>query len=324
MAARPGSETKRSPRRAQPKPPPAKQAPAKTTRTNWGKGENLKKMTAAVEGWDNNSEQKREAEGDIKRYAALVEIPLDTFKKYVCADKSKRRKLGASAGKLSLVDEQTAQTIVDTVRFPAKLVDMVRKHPDVLRWNQSERTLIIEDRTRLSKITTGMKWSSFRRQLGRYGFYKHDWRTGVPGIVFANCDPRVVTIDDLAGLVRAAKPQKMWETTRAQLHRVRENDELRKLQDENDKLRAAIRENLGSRADEVLREISAAVAAAEGPSRVVTDDDSMGASPPEEDAPATPHDTGHIDEDLSAPLYDAEELDVDLLDFDGSEDMLLL
>ena len=316
MAARPGSETKRSPRRAQPKPPPAKQAPAKTTRTNWGKGENLKKMTAAVEGWDNNSEQKREAEGDIKRYAALVEIPLDTFKKYVCADKSKRRKLGASAGKLSLVDEQTAQTIVDTVRFPAKLVDMVRKHPDVLRWNQSERTLIIEDRTRFSK-TTGMKWSSFRRQLFRYGFYKHDWRTGVPGIVFANCDPRVVTIDDLAGLVRAAKPQMMREMTGAQLRR--KNDKFRALLLENDKLRAAIRENLGSRADEVLREISAAVAAAEGPSRVVTDDDSMGASPP-----ATPRDTGHIDEDLSAPLYDAEELDVDLFDFDGSEDMSLL
>ena len=208
-------------------------------------------------------------------------------------------------------------------KFPAKLFELASTCPDILRWNQSERTLIIEDRTRFSK-TTGMKWSSFRRQLFRYGFYKHDWRTGVPGIVFANCDPRVVTIDDLAGLVRAAKPQKMWETTRAQLHRVRENDELRKLQDENDKLRAAIRENLGSRADEVLREISAAVAAAEGPSRVVTDDDSMGASPPEEDAPATPHDTGHIDEDLSAPLYDAEELDVDLLDFDGSEDMLLL
>ena len=57
--------------------------------------------------------------------------------------------------------------------FPAKLVDMVRKHPDVLRWDPSERTLIIKDRTRFSK-TTGMKWSSFRRQLFRYGFYKHD------------------------------------------------------------------------------------------------------------------------------------------------------
>ena len=124
-------------------------------------------------------------------------------------------------------------------KFPAKLRDMVRKHPDVLRWNQSERTLIIEDRTRLSKITTGIKWSSFKRQLLRYGFYKHDWRTGVPGIVFANCDPRVVTIDDLAGLVRAAKPQ-----NEAQLRRVRENDELRnlqrKLRDENDELRARL------------------------------------------------------------------------------------
>ena len=291
---------------------PAKQAPAKTTRTNWGKGENLKKMTAAVEGWDNNSEQKREAEGDIKRYAALVEIPLDTFKKYACADKSKRRKLGTSVGD----EARSPRRATSVLQFPAKLVDMVRKHPDVLRWNQSERTLIIEDRTRFSK-TTGMKWSSFRRQLFRYGFYKHDWRTGVPGIVFANCDPRVVTIDDLAGLVRIP-PQKMRETTRAQLGHVRKNDKFRALLLENDKLRAAIRENLGSRADEVLREISAAVAAAEGPSRVVTDDDSMGASPP-----ATPRDTGHIDEDLSAPLSDAEELDVDLFDFDGSEDMPL-
>ena len=203
-------------------------------------------------------------------------------------------------------------------KFPAKLFELASTCPDILRWSQSERTLIIEDRTRFSK-TTGMKWSSFRRQLFRYGFYKHDWRTGVPGIVFANCDPRVVTIDDLAGLVRAAKPQKMRETIREQLRRVRKNDKFRALLLENDKLRAAIRENLGSRADEVLREISAAVAAAEGPSRVVTDDDSMGPSPP-----ATPRDTGHIDEDLSAPLYDAEELDVDLFDFDGSEDMSLL
>ena len=208
-------------------------------------------------------------------------------------------------------------------KFPAKLFELASTCPDILRWNQSEKTLIIEDRTRFSK-TTGMKWSSFRRQLFRYGFYKHDWRTGVPGIVFANCDPRVVTIDDLAGLVRIP-PQKMRETTRAQLGHVRKNDKFRALLLENDKLRAAIRENLGSRADQVLREISAAVAAAEGPSRVVTDDDSMGASPPEEaNAPATPRDTGHIDEDLSAPFYDAEELDVDLLDFDGSEDMSLL
>ena len=62
--------------------------------------------------------------------------------------------------------------------------------------------------------------------------------------MFANCDPRVVTIDDLAGLVRAAKPQKMQETIRAQLRRVRENDELRnlqrKLRDENDELRARL------------------------------------------------------------------------------------
>ena len=101
---------------AKPKPPPAKQAPAKTTRTGWGTGENLKRMRAAVEGWDNNSEQKREAEGDMKRYAALVEIPYKTFQKYACTDKSKRRKLGGSVGRPSLVDKETAQTVVDTVR----------------------------------------------------------------------------------------------------------------------------------------------------------------------------------------------------------------
>ena len=59
----------------------------------------MKRMRAAVEGWDNNSEQKREAEGDMKRYAALVEIPYKTFQKYACTDKSKRRKLGGSVAK---------------------------------------------------------------------------------------------------------------------------------------------------------------------------------------------------------------------------------
>ena len=139
--------------------------------------------------------------------------------------------------KSEMADEGKTKRSVRRARFPAKLRDMARKWPEVLQWDPAERTLIIKDRTRFSKNTTGIKWSSFRRQLGRYGFYKHDWRTGVPGIVFANCDPRVATVDDLAGLVRAAKPQKMRETIRAQLGRVRKNDELRKLQDENDELR---------------------------------------------------------------------------------------
>ena len=140
-------------------------------------------------------------------------------------------------------------------RFPAKLRDMARKRPDVLRWDPAERTLIIKDRTRFSKNTTGIKWSSFRRQLGRYGFYKHDWRTGVPGIVFANCDPRVATVDDLAGLVRIP-PQKMRETTRAQLGLVRKNDELRfektKLQDENHMLRKQLKDALKDAEDPLL------------------------------------------------------------------------
>ena len=51
-------------------------------------------------------------------------------------------------------------------RFPAKLRDMARNWPQVLQWDQAERTLIIKDRTRFSKNTTGIKWSSFRRQLG--------------------------------------------------------------------------------------------------------------------------------------------------------------
>ena len=140
-------------------------------------------------------------------------------------------------------------------KFPAKLFELASTCPDILRWNQSERTLIIEDRTRFSK-TTGMKWSSFRRQLFRYGFYKHDWRTGVPGIVFANCDPGVATVDDLARLVRAAKPQKMRETTRAQLGHVRKNDELRfensKLQDENHMLRKQLKDALKDAEDPLL------------------------------------------------------------------------
>ena len=74
--------------------------------------------------------------------------------------------------------------------------------------------------------------------------------------MFANCDPGVATVDDLAGLVRAAKPQKMRETTRAQLGLVRKNDELRfektKLQDENHMLRKQLKDALKDAEDPLL------------------------------------------------------------------------
>ena len=74
--------------------------------------------------------------------------------------------------------------------------------------------------------------------------------------MFANCDPGVATVDDLARLVRAAKPQKMRETTRAQLGHVRKNDELRfensKLQDENHMLRKQLKDALKDAEDPLL------------------------------------------------------------------------
>ena len=65
--------------------------------------------------------------------------------------------------------------------FPAKLFDMVSNHPDILRWNDASRELVIADPHRLTTelmprfftVTTGTGLvKSFARQLNYYGFHR--------------------------------------------------------------------------------------------------------------------------------------------------------
>lgn len=109
--------------------------------------------------------------------------------------------------------------------FPAKLFDMVSNHPDILRWNDASRELVIADPHRLTTelmprfftVTTGTGLvKSFARQLNYYGFHRVGSPRGPGGrarqsldggaLVFANRNPRVATVNDLASLVRHEKP----------------------------------------------------------------------------------------------------------------------
>jgi hypothetical protein len=109
--------------------------------------------------------------------------------------------------------------------FPAKLFEMVSRHEDVVRWNPEDRELVVADPARLASelmpryftVTTGTGLvKSFARQLNYYGFHRVGSPRGPGGrakqaldggaLVFANRDPRVETIGDLATLVRHEKP----------------------------------------------------------------------------------------------------------------------
>ena len=92
--------------------PPAPQAaaPAKLTRTNWSKGENLAKFTLAVEEWEIGSGRAapREHLGDpeprkpsLGEFAALVEIPKGALANYATSAEGRARSLGASSGQQS-------------------------------------------------------------------------------------------------------------------------------------------------------------------------------------------------------------------------------
>lgn len=105
---------------APPAPKKAKHAPsvkpaAKASRTNWGVGSALKKLTMAVVNWDARPPDEKSS-ADLKSFAAVADIPYDTFKHYVYADKAKRRKLGKSTGPPRLVSKEDSALLADVAR----------------------------------------------------------------------------------------------------------------------------------------------------------------------------------------------------------------
>ena len=79
----------------------------KTTRINWSKGEDAKRMSVAVEDW---LEKKGKTVDDneemipLKSYNHIVNMPHKTIHKHASSDQTKRRQLGRLVGRKSDFD----------------------------------------------------------------------------------------------------------------------------------------------------------------------------------------------------------------------------
>lgn len=92
-----------------------KRKPVGQPRVNWSKGENLAKLTKAVDDWF-AEDGKLSKEVTLHQYAKQLGIPKATLGKYVHPDPAKRQRLGAHAGQPSLVDASTQAFVVDVIR----------------------------------------------------------------------------------------------------------------------------------------------------------------------------------------------------------------
>ena len=153
-------------RAAAPPPPPVAAGGGK--RTNYSSGNGLLRMTAAVENWLGKKGDVYTPGMEMKRYCELVEIPVETLRKYVVPDTLKRRKPGRSGvggSGQGLLDEDTAQFLVDTMRRRDRgddgmgrkeSIDMLQDlRPELSRRqvsNQFDRTI----RPKYSDVLTGI------------------------------------------------------------------------------------------------------------------------------------------------------------------------
>jgi hypothetical protein len=110
---------------------------AKMSRTNWGIGENLLKITRAKEEWISKTGGYLDRNGEARSLTAFAfeaGIPYSTFKKYVSEDQSKRREVGKSVGNPSKITRDIQNVIVDTLsrydranngKSPEEAIDLV-------------------------------------------------------------------------------------------------------------------------------------------------------------------------------------------------------
>lgn len=67
----------------------------------------------------------------MHKFAKCSGIPFHTFRKYVCSDSKKRRKLGSRAGAPQLIGEDTAVFVVDVLRRKDRANDSLNKRAAV-------------------------------------------------------------------------------------------------------------------------------------------------------------------------------------------------
>ena len=156
---------------AVPQPMPQAAAAPKQTRTNWSKGENLKKLTQAVAEWTDGSGRAapREFLGEpelrkpsLAEFAALVDIPKGTIGNYVTSTEGKARSLGASSGRSSHLSSDDKLFVADNLRRAdrgndgmsnQKAIDVVQDLKPALSRSQAETALRAVRREHSSVLT---------------------------------------------------------------------------------------------------------------------------------------------------------------------------
>ena len=97
----------------------------KVARVYYSKGEALTKLKQAVHDWDSKSGMYLQLDGlqtglkndaKLERFARLVGIPYNTFRKYACPDMDKRREIGSAVGRPAVLDTKADEFIIDVVR----------------------------------------------------------------------------------------------------------------------------------------------------------------------------------------------------------------
>jgi hypothetical protein len=111
----------------------------KAPRTNWGVGRAKERMESGVANWlgkTGNTLDDNDKEYPLKQFSCVVNIPYDTLKKYVTEDETKRRSLGKSVGRASLLKHSDQHFLADVLARrdrgndradPKEAIDMVQE-----------------------------------------------------------------------------------------------------------------------------------------------------------------------------------------------------
>jgi hypothetical protein len=170
---------------------------------NWGKGEGLARLTKAVNDWVNGSDECFRG-GSGKRmpftdYAATIDIPFNTLRKFISQDGKRLKELGKSQGRPTLLDEDCSQFVADVVvrcdrgndgKTPSELIDVIEDlKPDLSRkqisdsWNRTGKQRHLDQikpnpvkaqatTTKRCAITVGQQYRWFKTYDGAIQFLR--------------------------------------------------------------------------------------------------------------------------------------------------------